>query len=74
MLVINHMDNQKISIVAMCDLCKESTNLELKTNEFKEWIAGVDIDKAFPKLTKEEKDLLTEQCCQKCYKEFTSYH
>ena len=50
-----------------CTICRQWQTVEVDPEQFKAWNSGVLIQKAFPDMSADDRELLRSQTCAKCY-------
>lgn len=61
------MKGHSFQLIVTCDMCKDGHILVVNDIDFKNWKGGMTIQRAFPYLTRAERELLISKTCNTCF-------
>lgn len=56
-----------MKIQKKCPCCGKLQTLEVNENEYQEWLAGKSVQKAFPNLNEDQREILMSGICPECW-------
>ena len=56
-----------MKIQRVCPICHQLQTIEVENNQYNRWMAGENIQIAFPNLTPNQREILISGICPKCW-------